>query len=218
MYPGSENEIALKQIDFRKTTRVERVAYETVTEYSNLVAMSDSRVVGGVYGEETTVLREKLVDGEVVSYEVVSRQRTREPETKRVLQGRALRTPRSQRDFPEIELVNGRPVNYIDRMSGRASAYTAGPTARTATGRTLEVGTVAVDPRIIPYGSLLYIISGCGNYVYGSAVAADTGGFIHWGTILLDLFMGFRSEENDRDMWNWGVRDVDVYIINTGIH
>lgn len=40
---------------------------------------------------------------------------------------------------------------------------------RTATGRHAEYGIVAVDPRVIPLGTALYVDR------YGFAIAADTG-------------------------------------------
>lgn len=52
---------------------------------------------------------------------------------------------------------------------------------RTATGTWPSRGTVAVDPRVIPLGSELYVEG------YGPAVAADTGGDIKGQRI--DLYM-----------------------------
>ena len=40
------------------------------------------------------------------------------------------------------------------------------------------MGNVAVDPRIIPYGSKLFIMSADGKYVYGYGIACDTGGSV----------------------------------------
>ncbi|MCS7265008.1 MAG: 3D domain-containing protein [Armatimonadetes bacterium] len=43
------------------------------------------------------------------------------------------------------------------------------PSGRTATGRKAEYGIIAVDPRVIPLGTTLYVDR------YGFAIAADTG-------------------------------------------
>ena len=65
-------------------------------------------------------------------------------------------------------------------------------------------GTVAVNPSIIPYRTLLYIDG------YGYAVAEDTGGFVEWGGSQIDLFMNSESECR-----RWGVkRGVTVYVIS----
>jgi 3D (Asp-Asp-Asp) domain-containing protein len=82
-----------------------------------------------------------------------------------------------------------------------ATAYTAGSAGgggMTASGRHAGYGIVAVDPRIIPLGTRLYI-SG-----YGLAIAGDTGGDIVGNRI--DL--GFDSL---RGAMLFGRRDVTVY-------
>ena len=84
-----------------------------------------------------------------------------------------------------------------------ATAYTAscaGCTGRTATGRIAIHGVVAVDPRVIPLGTQLYIPG------YGAAIASDTGGAIHGNRI--DLC--FNSEH---DALQFGRREVTVYRI-----
>ncbi|MGA8574867.1 MAG: 3D domain-containing protein [Candidatus Cybelea sp.] len=82
-----------------------------------------------------------------------------------------------------------------------ATAYTAGSaggSGMTALGRRAGYGIVAVDPRIIPLGTRLYIPG------YGVAIAGDTGGAIVGNRI--DL--GFDSL---RDAMLFGRRDVKVY-------
>jgi len=68
-------------------------------------------------------------------------------------------------------------------------------------------GVVAVDPKVIPLGTKLYIESPDGSYVYGCAVAGDTGGAIKGNRI--DLFMDTYSE-----CMQFGRRTMNVYILN----
>ena len=80
-----------------------------------------------------------------------------------------------------IILPTGEILTYTGTATIRASAYThtdAGCDFITATGTTVHVGTVAVDPRYIPYGTRMFIVSNDGAYVYGIAVAEDCGGAI----------------------------------------
>ncbi len=82
-----------------------------------------------------------------------------------------------------------------------ATAYTAGSAGGsgvTAIGRRAGYGIVAVDPRVIPLGTRLYIPG------YGLAIAGDTGGAIVGNRI--DL--GFDSL---REAMLFGRRDVKVY-------
>jgi 3D (Asp-Asp-Asp) domain-containing protein len=82
-----------------------------------------------------------------------------------------------------------------------ATAYTAGCygcSGITATGQRAGHGIVAVDPRVIPLGTRLYIPG------YGLAIAGDTGGAIRGSRI--DL--GFNSLS---DALRFGRRTVTVY-------
>ena len=89
-----------------------------------------------------------------------------------------------------IILPTGEVLTYTDTATIRATAYThtdAGCDFITATGTTVHWGTVAVDPRYIPYGTRMFIISDDGEYVYGIAVAEDCGGAIKGDR--MDLYM-----------------------------
>jgi 3D (Asp-Asp-Asp) domain-containing protein len=94
-------------------------------------------------------------------------------------------------------------MGYIARgvLDMVATAYTAscsGCDGMTAIGRRAGYGIVAVDPRVIPLGTRLYI-SG-----YGPAIAGDTGGSI----IGHRIDLGFDSV---RDAMLFGRRAVKVY-------
>ena len=92
-----------------------------------------------------------------------------------------------------------------------ATAYTAGPESTgkrpghpayglTATGTRAQPGkTIAVDPRVIPLGSKVYIDD------LGEFIAEDTGGAIHGNRI--DLYMESVDEALD-----WGVRKVRLHV------
>ena len=71
----------------------------------------------------------------------------------------------------------------------------------TATGVPPRVGLIAVDPRVIPLGSRVYIEG------YGYAIAADTGGDIKGNKV--DIFL-----ESERECVNWGRKPVKLYLLN----
>lgn len=82
-----------------------------------------------------------------------------------------------------------------------ATAYTAtsaGGDGMTAIGRRAGYGIAAVDPRVIPLGTRLFIPG------YGVAIAGDTGGDI----VGRRIDLGFDSI---RDAMSFGRRDVTVY-------
>ncbi len=102
---------------------------------------------------------------------------------------------------------NGEPLNYVKTYEGKATAYSMG--TKTATGTNVMPGSVAVNPKIIPYGTKMWIVSTDGKYVYGYAVAEDTGGFIKWkNPPLADLY--FRADSACRE---FGVRNIKIYIL-----
>lgn len=80
----------------------------------------------------------------------------------------------------------------IKIISMEATAYTDDEASQgkwvgqTASGRKPAVGIVAVDPKVIPLGTKLYVEG------YGNAVAGDTGGAIKGNRI--DLFMATRGQ------------------------
>lgn len=86
-------------------------------------------------------------------------------------------------------------------FQGEATAYTYTGYC-TASGLAPRVGLVAVDPTVIPLGSMLYIEG------YGYAVAADTGGAIK-GRII-DVFF-----DTLRECINWGRRSVEIYVLES---
>jgi uncharacterized protein YabE (DUF348 family)/3D (Asp-Asp-Asp) domain-containing protein len=213
-YPGME--AAVNTLRYVERVEINPIPFETVSEPSNNVAIGTVHVaVRGTEGTERLVVVDTIKDGEVIHTEIITREVLSEPVTEELLTGLAFAEPYSKRHFDEIELVNGIPVNYEFMLSGKSTAYTAGPTCGTASGRPLVVGSVAVDPRIIPYGSLLYIVTQCGEIVYGAAVASDTGSFIYDTDVIVDVYMGL-TDGNLIHAINWGLKYVDVYVINTG--
>lgn len=106
-------------------------------------------------------------------------------------------------------------LSYSRVLTCTATAYDASPASngiyagKTATGRKPTYGVVAVDPRVIPLNSRLYIESSDGgqSWVYGYAVAGDTGGAIKGNKV--DLCFDSRSE-----VIQFGRRSATVYILN----
>ncbi len=89
-----------------------------------------------------------------------------------------------------ITLPTGEVLTYTKTDTIRATAYThtdAGCDMITATGTAVHWGTVAVDPRYIPYGTRMFIVASDGSYCYGIAVAEDCGGDIKGDR--MDLYM-----------------------------
>ena len=109
-----------------------------------------------------------------------------------------------------ITMADGTVLTYSSSRTMKATAYThtdAGCNKTTATGTTVRWGTVAVDPRYIPYGTKMFIVSNDGSYIYGEAVAEDCGGAIKNDKI--DLYMPTYSQ-----CISFGRRTCTVYFLN----
>lgn len=110
-----------------------------------------------------------------------------------------------------ITAADGSTFQYSSVVDVTATAYHRVEEGGliTASGTTTRYGTIAVDPRVIPLGSRVYIVSNGGDqsWSYGPGIAEDTGGLIKDNRI--DLFF-MTDEEADQ----FGVRPAKVYILN----
>lgn len=86
-------------------------------------------------------------------------------------------------------------------FTANTTAYTAGPGARGSTGQVVHYGTCAVDPSVIPYGSLLFIEG------YGTAIANDCGGAVRGN--IVDVYLNSTSA-----CIQWGRRDCRAFILS----
>lgn len=142
----------------------------------------------GVNGMSQNTIRITYHNGAEVSREQVGSVTVRAAQSKVVAQGTITQASRGGQRFD---------FNEARYMVATAYTYTGN---NTATGVPPEVGLVAVDPRVIPLGSKIYIEG------YGFATAADTGGSIKGDR--LDVFL-----EQYQQCVQWGRRTVKVYIL-----
>ena len=89
-------------------------------------------------------------------------------------------------------------LSYSKKINMKATAYSGGGSC--ANGKRCKVGRVAVDPKVIPLGTWLYVKG------YGFCQACDTGGAIKGKRI--DLY--FNSEGKCE---SYGVRSTQVYVL-----
>ena len=219
LYDGIQ--ITVYRVEYVERTAQEAIKYTTQTVKSDELYLGNSRVTQkGVYGSKTVVYSDKIVDGQLASSSVVSETVTKEavPQIKKVgtkekpaVTVAALKnggTPISELTPPSsLTLENGVPTSYKRVVTGKAAAYSASAGAKTASGRTVKPGYIAVDPNQFPYGTELYIVSTDG-IVYGYCIAADTGGFVKKGKFTVDLFMNTTAQCRQ-----WGARDVVIYVL-----
>lgn len=172
---------------------------------------TETVVTEGVDGELTTIAETTYIDGKLSAFNIISEEVTTEPVNEVIATGTAKRTPWSTAKEVELD-ENGIPVSYEKVITGKATAYSSKrQSPKGASGQRLYVGTVAVNPEIIPYGTELYIASTDGKIVYGYAVAADTGIALMDGRVLVDVFC-----DSYASSCKWGAHQVNVYILDQG--
>lgn len=212
--------ITVYRVEYTERTVNETIHFTKKTEKSSALYKGQSEILqAGANGEKTVTYRDKIVDGVRVSSEAISEtvlteavpQITAVGTKQKAVAVASLRnggTPISELTAPEtLQIVDGAPTQYSKIITGKAAAYTASPGSKTASGRAVKPGYIAVNPNQIPYGSKLWIVSTDG-IVYGYAIAADTGGFVKKGKFTVDLFMNTEAECRQ-----WGSRDVIIYVL-----
>ncbi len=144
-------------------------------------------------------------DGEEISRELISSEVLFAPVTEVVKIG----TFNTKVTADTKEELKGAKVITVNATAYDPDPASNGGSGITATGRRARFGLVAVDPRVIPLGSKLYIESTDDgkSWTYGYAIAADTGGAIKGNRI--DLCYNSRSE-----CIQFGRRSAKVYILN----
>lgn len=144
---------------------------------------------------------------------VLSETLTRNPVTEVIAQGSGLAASvPTDADMPIITddliiLPTGEVLTYVGCTDGRATAYYNQGT--TATGTVAQEGVVAVDPRFIPHGTRMFIVTKDGEYVYGIAAAEDAGDSNIVGN-RIDLW--FPTKEA---CIQFGYRDCTIYFLGS---
>lgn len=195
--------IDLTSITEKKTTKTETIAYDTeIRENPDLEEGKEKVLQEGEDGELSIITKENYSGAKLISSEVVGELVTKEAKNKIIERGT------KKEELPIVELKK-EPANVTVSAAGNnslnvvATGYTPGDpgcTGITYTGTKASRGTIAVDPKVIPFGTKLYIPG------YGYGVAADTGGAIKGNKI--DLCYETRAEA-----LNWGIKNITVYVV-----
>lgn len=182
--------VSIKRVDRKIVNREVFVPYETVIlDNSRLRLMSEVELRAGMPGLRKDVVEIENIDGEVKE-EVLTSKVVLEPVSRKIYRGTR---------------VTGSTVASMEMV---ATAYTAGAEScwpsvdgKTAVMKKAGFGVAAVDPRVIPLGTRLYIDG------YGFAIAADIGGAIKGNRI--DLFL-----TDVKTARAFGKRKVSVHLLD----
>lgn len=201
--------ITVHRVTYEDTVTTEPVPFET--EYLEEGDPDSSKYThdilrqAGVEGSQEVVTRAKFIDGEPAGSEVVETRVLEAPVTE--IRARVYNNVVSPLEAPAgVTVTDNVPSQYSQVYTMKATGYYS-PRGRGASGLGLYYGTFAVDPTLIPYGTKVYIVSTDGRFVYGWAIATDTGAFIHSNRMQVDLFYETYAESAAN-----GVKQVYVYV------
>ncbi len=202
--------VTIDRVEYVTSTVTKPVKFKTVTKYDSTLASGKSKVsVEGVNGVKEVTTTKKLLNGKVVGTKVTEKV-TKKAVNKVVVKGTKGSSGKYTVDTGNRTLIiGGKTIKYSKVLTGSGTAYTAPKGAKTATGKPARVGLVAVNPKIIPYGTRLYIVSADGKYNYGYAIAADTGSALRNGSALVDLYYN-----TERECIQFGRRQVKIYVLS----
>ncbi|MCI2048001.1 MAG: ubiquitin-like domain-containing protein [Faecalibacterium sp.] len=200
--------ITVHRVAYQDTVTYEAIPYETAYSYTSEFYKKPGTTITlqtGKDGQKAITNRERWVDGEKESSQVIATEVTLDPRTEiiRAYQSGAPASPKTGLDG-----TTAPPSSYRAVYTGRATGYYSSSVHRGAGRVRLQYGTCAVNPNIIPYGSLLYITSADGRYIYGYAIAADTGTALMDGRVLVDLYY-----ETYQESYMNGAFTAMVYVV-----
>ena len=205
-----DTSIVVQRVTYGTLVTTEAIPFETMERHTPLLKDGRTRVLEeGEDGVKTTTTVNRYIDGvyqETISVETAV---TKEPIEAVTLVGDSSATVTTLEAPDSLVLdSNGNPVNYVTKIVGKGTAYSAWDGALTASGRYAIPGHVAVNPNVIPYGSKLYIKSADGSFVYGYAIAADTGIALMDGRVTVDLYFDTYLES-----CLFGAKTMEIYVL-----
>ncbi len=185
----ADDQVQVVRVEERVETVKSEIPFQSVVQSAAdyPVGFPDKVVSRGSNGLQEQTVKLTFEDGQEVDRQVID-QKVLTPPTNQVI-SRGAQTSISR---------GGKPINFKKAYVMKATAYCI-PGGITSTGASVRWGVVAVDPRVIPLGSKLYVEG------YGEAQALDTGGAIKGNRV--DLYMNSRQAA-----LSFGVRSVVVYV------
>lgn len=208
--------ITVVSVVSQNVTQAEEIPFETVKQDDASLYKGETKVVtDGQLGAKDVTYVVTYRNGEETDREYVSETVTKEPVSKVIAVGTKEKTVAVKTAARSSAGLSSRgEARYSRKINVTATAYDPSPAqngghSRTATGMKPAFGVIAVDPNVIPLGSRVYIESSDGgeSWVYGYAIAGDTGGAIKGNRI--DLCYNTAGQASA-----FGRRSATVYILD----
>ncbi len=164
-------------------TFTQELPFETIYREDDSLPAGDTRVsVKGVPGQARVTANVTYVNAIEKSSTIVSETVLQKPVNEVILVG----TSKPGKGASKAPIIgdgviitaDGEILTYSRSQRFITTAYShldPGCDMITATGTTVRIGTVAVDPTVVAYGTRMFIVTEDGEYVYGIGTAEDCG-------------------------------------------
>jgi len=199
--------IAITRVDAKVEAKIENLDFTTEMKSDDSLEKGTTKTIqDGSQGSKVLSFNVVYENGKEISRNLVTETITQNPVTKIVAVG----------TLGVVNSNRGEKLHYTNSIKVRATAYSSNYSSTgknpgdyafgvTSTGtrakRTVNgFSSIAVDPRIIPLGTKLFIPG------YGCAIAEDVGGAIKGNSI--DVYF-----DTDSEALNWGEQMISVYIL-----
>ncbi|OIJ17560.1 hypothetical protein BKP37_03460 [Anaerobacillus alkalilacustris] len=188
----------------------EAINFATVTRNDNSITRGSEREVqSGQKGKVAKHYEVIIENGKEVSRELIKTETIQDSRDRIVAVGTKQVTQSVSRSSSPTSTSSGSQGDWVTFQSTAYTANCAGCSGITSTGVNLKANpnsnVVAVDPSVIPLGSVVEIKHN--GRLLGRYKAADTGGAIVGRKI--DIFMSSKNSAI-----NWGRRNVQVRVVN----
>jgi Uncharacterized protein conserved in bacteria len=202
---SKDMEVRVVRVTQENIAEKQKLAYsDEVKEMPDWERGTEKTLREGSDGEKLTTIKITYEDGVEKNREVVDEKVTKAPSSHLVAVGTLdWRTVSRGETIKFDRMIRMRATSYTNDIActGKVGGHTATGTIPTRNSDGSRWSTVAVDPRVIPLGSHLWIEG------YGFAVAEDVGGAVKGN--IIDLFFNAGTDEYRR----WSTRTVKVYIL-----
>ncbi|MBR5316247.1 MAG: G5 domain-containing protein [Firmicutes bacterium] len=184
------DKVVVKRVTYKVVSKKVTVDYEVVYQEDSSMGIGQMELTQeGKDGRLKKTYKVKYIDGKEVGRKLIKTKTLKKVKNKVYNYGTNI-------SFGDA------PPSYQKKISGvRAVSYYFSGNPSGAYGLPCTYGTAAVDPKVIPLGSLIYVEG------YGYAIANDVGTSIKGKVV--DLYM----ERYDQCLM-WGAHSVNVYIID----
>ena len=216
---SANTKIIVERVETKVNSFEEEIPFTVEKKYDSSVPKGTTKIEkAGVNGKKEITIKEKFINGNLRD-DLTQKEEKILAEPVNQVEVIGTKVPPKRADLSFSSNINfsqsegtftdheGKVVKYEKVIKGTTTGYSPdekGDSGVGSTGVRVRYGHCAVNPRVIPYGTLLYIPG------YGYAKAVDTGGAMlrRRNPVLVDLRFNNRNEAN-----TWGRRLKDVFVV-----